>query len=253
MRKLLCALLLLPLVLCADSLRITDSSRYGSSAVRNAALEYSLINSKNIRIDRMAGSSAARLLAGKMVDIAIFDEREIPHELSGKRRIMLGSEALVLCVNAKNPIRGISDKDAREIFSSRRPRWSQYGGIPRDIHRINLKNSAANSGLDREIFNITASLEVLGVNDSKSAAFIIGSDTDALGFIHPVPKSENIKFLEINKVAPSPQNIGTGKYPLSRRYAAIVVKESPLADDFLKYLVPKLNELIRNDQWLPCR
>ena len=122
MKKLFCALLLLPLALCAESLRITDSSRYGSSAVRQAALEYSLINGKNIRIDRMAGSSAARLLAGKMVDIAIFDEREIPQELHGKRRIMLGSEALVLCVNAKNPIRGISEKDAREIFSSRRPR-----------------------------------------------------------------------------------------------------------------------------------
>ena len=253
MKRFLTALLLVPFALCADGLRITDSSRYGSSALRSAALEYSLKNGKNIRIDRMSGSSAARLLAGKMVDIAVFDEREIPGELKDAPRLMLGSEALVLCVNAKNPLRGVSSKDAREIFSSRRPRWSQYGGIPRDIHRLNLKNAAPNAGLDREIFNITPSLEVLGVNDSQSAAFIVGADTDALAFIHPVPKSGNIKFLEINNISPSPQNIATGKYPFSRRYVAVTVKKSPLADDFLKYLKAQLEKLIREDHWLPCR
>lgn len=253
MKRLFALLLLLPLALRADGLRITDSSRHGSSALRNAALEYSLKTGVNIRIDRMSGSSAARLLAGKMVDIAIFDEREIPQELKNNRRIMLGSEALLLCVNAKNPLRGVSSKEAREIFSGRRPRWSQYGGIPRDIHRLNLKSAAPNAGLDRELFNTTASLEVLGVNDSKSAAFIVGADTDALAFILPVAKSENIKFLEIDSIAPSPQNIATGKYPFSIRYAAVVVKESDPAGGFLDFLEPQLEKIIRADSWLPCR
>lgn len=253
MKKFFAALLFIPLLLCADGLRITDSSRGGSSALRQAALAYSIEKGKNIRIDRMSGGSAARLLAGKMVDIAVFDEREIPQELKNKPRLPLGSEALVLCVNAANPVRGITSKDAREIFCSRRPRWSSYGGIPRDIHRMNLKNNAPNAGLDREIFSITASLEVFGVNDSASAALLIGADADALGFINPVPKSEKIKFLEIDRIAPSPANIATGKYPLSRRYIAVTVKESALAEDFLKYLKPQLEKLIREDQWIPCR
>lgn len=253
MKKIVAGLLLFPLLLCADALRITDSSRGGSSALRQAALAYSLEKGKNIRIDRMAGSSAARLLAGNMVDIAVFDEKELPPELQNNPRLMLGAEALVLCVNASNKVRNISLKEAREIFSSRRPRWSSYGGVPRDIHRINLKKTAPNSGLDRDIFNITPSLEVFGVNDSKGAALIISADSDALGFINPVPKSDKIRFLEIDGIAPSPANISSGKYPLSRRYVAVIVRKSPLADDFLNCLKPLLDKLIREDLWFPCR
>ena len=253
MKKLFAAILFVPALLCAEGLRITDSSRGGSSALRQAALAYSIEKGKNIRIDRMSAGSAQRLLAGKMVDIAVFDEREIPQELKNKTSLPLGSEALILCVNAANPVRKISSKDAREIFCSRRPRWSQYGGIPRDIHRMKLKDNAPNAGLDREIFNITASLEVFGINDSASATLLIGGDTDALGFIPPVPKSEKIRFLDIDGISPSPANIASGKYPFSRRYIAVTVKESALAEDFLKYLKPQLEKLIREDQWLPCR
>ena len=68
MKKLAGLILMLPLLLAAGALRITDSSRAGSNALRNAALEFSISCNTDIRIDRMPAHTL-RHYTGALTDI----------------------------------------------------------------------------------------------------------------------------------------------------------------------------------------
>lgn len=252
MRKaLFTSLFLLPLLLAAGTLRITDSSRGGSSALRQAALEYSVASGSDIRIDRMAAESAAALTEQNTVDLAVWEIGDIPEKFKKNPQLPLGCEALVIYVNSANPLPGITSEQAKDIFSGLRPRWSELGWRPRDIHRINLKNTSEHSGLDRDILGAAPAAEVLGVESSKYVVLLVGANPDAMGFAHMTAGDENVNITPVNGVMPSKDNICSGKYPLSRRYVLVTVKNSPEAENFIRLLKKDLKTRVRRDMWLP--
>ena len=250
MKKFCGIILMLPLLLSAGALRITDSSRGGSSALRNAALEYSLTNGIDIRIDRMSAKQADMLIPQKTVDIAVYEMNDIPAELAMAPRIFMGAEVLLLYVHHTNEVSQITSKEAAEIFTSLRPRWSRYGGNARTIHRLNLRNTSEHAGLDRDLFNAPAAAEVLGVNASSDVVHLVSSDPEALGFAHFSPADEQVKILKVDGIFPTSSNIMNGRYPLARRYVLVVVKKSQDAEKFVDFLKKDIKNRVRNDMWL---
>ena len=235
----------------AETLRITDSSRGGSSALRQAALEFSLSTRCNIRIDRMAASSAAGLTAKDTVDLAVWEISDTPEKFKKNHSLPLGCEALVIYVNASNPLPSLTVSEAKEIFCGLRPRWSELGGKPRDIHRINLKNTADFSGLDREVLGAFPAAEVLGVGSSRDVMLITGADPDAMGFAHMTSTDNNVRIVPVNDIMPTKENVCSGRYPLARRYVLVMVKKSAVAEKFIAFLKKKIGSRIRQDMWIP--
>ena len=251
MKFLLGATLILPLLLAAETLRITDSSRSGSSALRRAALEFALAQKCEIHIDRMAAEDAAKKVDSGSVDIAVFEERDVPDKLKKSTGVFLGTEVLLLYVNVDNPLENLTASDAGKIFSGLRPRWSEFGGRARSIHRVNLKTSSDFSGLDRELFKAHPAAEVLGVNTPHDVIKLVSADSDALGFAPFAPLGAKVKVLKIDRTLPTLENIKKRKYPLALSYRLYVVKSSSLAEKFVEFLKKDIKNQVRNDLWLP--
>ena len=236
MKNFLGIILLFPLLLAAESLRITDSSRAGSELLRKAALAYSIEKSVDIRIDRMSANQAKRLIPQSHVDIAVFEESDIPESLKESSSVFLDREVLVIYVNSANQISGLSSRDAAKIFSAIRPRWSEYGGAARTIHRIKLKDSAEFSGLDRDIFKSAAAPEVAGVERSEDMILLAGADPDAMGFGNLRNYGSSVRVLAIDGALPTDKNVKNKRYPLVRSYRLFIVKTSAAAVDFVEFL-----------------
>ena len=250
MKKLCGIILILPLLLAAGTLRITDASRGSSSAVRETALEFSISSGTDVRIDRMSSQQAMMLIPQNTVDIAVFEEKELPESLKKSPRTFLGAEVLLLCVHNSNPIGNLTSKAAAEIFSSPRPRWSSHGGLNRSIHRYNLKDSVPCSGLDRDLFQHPAADEVAGLSHSNDVIKMVSSDPEALGFSHFSTAVRDVKILSIDGVFPDIRNIFNGRYPLTRKYYLVVVKKSQDAQKFVDFLTENIKEKVRKDMWL---
>ena len=243
-------LLALPILLSAGALRITDSSRGGSSALRQAALEYSLAGKGDVRIDRMAADTAERLLPQGQVDIAVFEESDVPENIKKLPSLFLGREVLVIYVNSANPVSGLSKSNLREIFAGKRPRWSEYGGNARSIHRINLKSTADFSGLDQDILDASAAGEVAGVERVSDIIRLVSADSDAMGFGHIGRLNGSVRILAVDGALPGVENVKSKRYPLVRSYRLFVVKPSGAADDFVNTLKKSVKELVKKDMWL---
>ena len=250
MKKLCGIILTLPLLLAAGSLRITDTSRGSSSAVRETALEYALSSGIDIRIDRMSPQQAMMLIPQNTVDIAVFEEKELPESLKNAPRTLLGAEVLLLCVHNSNPVGNLTHKAAAEILSSARPRWSSHGGLNRSIHRFNLKDTAELSGLDRELFKSPAANEVAGLSHSNDVIKMVSADPEAIGFCHFSTAVREVKVLSIDGVFPDLKNIFNGRYPLAKRYCLVVVKKSQDAQKFVDFLTKNIKEKVRKDMEL---
>lgn len=235
-------ILILPLLLAAGGLRITDSSRAGASALRKAALAYSLADCGDIRIDRMAASQAERLLPQNLVDIAVFENRDIPEHLKNSERIFIGREVLTIYVNAANPITDLTSSKLSEIFSEVRPRWSGFGGAMRDIHRINLKPAAESGKLDWDIFQKQPAAEVAGVECSRDIVQLVAADADALGFGLMTQLIPNVRIISVDGVLPSAENLRKNRYPLVKNYFLFVIKPSEKTEKFINFVKKQVSE-----------
>lgn len=249
MRFFIGTFLILPLLLAADGLRITDSSRSGSSALRKAALEYSLANSCDIRIDRMSAGQNERLLPQNMVDIAIFEEGDVPESLKNSKSLYLGYEALVIYVNTANPVKKMSSGDVRKVFTEQRPRWSEFGGFARAVHRINLKRTAEFSKLDLEIFKTAPASEVAGVESVGDIVKLVGADPDAMGFGYITGYDAKVQVLAVDGVLPTTENCRKKRYPFVRSYRLFIVKPSAEAEKFVSFLKKDIKEQVKLDMW----
>ena len=242
MRALSGVILLFPLIICAGSLRITDSSRTGSEMLRRAALNYAEAGKKSIRIDRMSSKAAESIIPQKMVDIAVFEAGSVPAHLRKNRSLFLESEALLICVNAASELENLSLRQVKELFSAPRPRWSSIGGGNRSIHRFKLDKTAAEAGFDTYILGVPASGEVRGFSTSKEIALMVAANADAMGFCGVMEKLRNIKFISVDGVYPSAENIRNGSYQLSAKYVAVAVKNTPETNAFFDYLCMRIAE-----------
>ena len=241
---------MLPLLIRAEALRITDSSRGGSSALRSAALEYSLAGNTNIRIDRMSAQQTGMLIPQNTVDIAVFEIRDLPEKLKNAPKIFLGAEVVLIYVNNSNPITGITSEKAAKIFSELRPRWSEYGGSSRTIHRFNLKNTADHAGLDRDLFNASAAAEVFGLQHASDVVRMVSANPEAMGFAHFSELNSSVKILPVDGISPKLENICDGSYPLARRYVLVTIKNSAEAEKFVDFFRKDIKKRVSKDMWL---
>ncbi|MBR3967343.1 MAG: substrate-binding domain-containing protein [Clostridia bacterium] len=147
--------------------------------------------------------------------------------------IPIGLEAFVFFVNENNPVDDLTADEIRRIYSGEIKNWSEVGGANRVINPVSrLKGSGSQTTMeafmkDREIGN-------------KSIFSLLGG---SIGFsfryyMNGIVENENVKILSMNGIAPTPENIKNGTYPVIAEFYAIYREDNeneniPLLIDWL--------------------
>lgn len=226
-----------------NSLRIGDASG-GDSLHYLRRAWFSLSQDKRFRDGEFSFTAftpqeALKKLAAKEVDLIILETRDIPADFSGKRQ-MFAAEALVCYTGFGNPLAKFSFKQLKEIWKEDKPVWEKYNGQFNTIHRIGLTIDHGGFVEARFLGEPLRSDGIFRCKDIKRAwLFCNPSALLCAPFFPEVPG--NVSPLPVDGIAPTENNIISGKYPLNLRYEILTSgKNTPAVEAFLKLIASPL-------------
>lgn len=168
----------------------------------------------------------------------------------------IGKEAFVFFVSEDNPVDGLTSEQIRNIYSGNITNWKKLGGRNLPILAFQRpKNSGSQTTMEK--FMGDAKLkEPLKVEFEYSMVGVISAVADyqnketAIGYSFRYYATQmvfgddngNIKFLSLDGIYPSPENIADNSYPMTAQLYAV-----SLADNDNEY-VGKLLEFMTSEQ-----
>ena len=160
----------------------------------------------------------------------------------------VAKEGFVFVVNAKNPVNTLTQQQIKDIYSGKITNWSQVGGLDEEIIPYQRNRDSGSQNYMLEFMGNTplmdaptelrpASMEglmdVIAVNDNARGAIgysVYAYAADMYG------NGNEIKFIQVDGVAPGKKTFSNGTYPLMGYNYAIFNAAEP-ADSNVRALV----------------
>lgn len=163
-------------------------------------------------------------------------------------------DAFVFFVNAQNPVDNLTMEQIREIYTGQVLNWVAVGGKDALIIPFQReKNSGSQTAMenlvmlgvpmagtvDRYVSGGMGDL-VRQIGDYDNGEHSIGYSY--LYYLDNLYKSGNIKVLSVDGVAPTPENLRSGAYPLTTSYYAVYRKGEEAPAAFTEWLLSDVGQ-----------
>ncbi len=153
--------------------------------------------------------------------------------------VPIAKEGFVFVVNAHNPVDALTQDQIRDIYSGKITNWAQVGGLDEPIIPYQRNTDSGSQNYMRSFMrdiplldapveyrptSMSGLMDVIAVNDNSRAAIgysVYAYAADMYG------NGDEIKFLQVDGVAPSRQTFADGSYPLTGCNYAIFRAEEP--------------------------
>jgi phosphate transport system substrate-binding protein len=182
-------------------------------------------------------------------------------------RLPIAREAFVFLTHKDNPVENLSLEQIRAIYSRRITNWREVGGSDEKIlafqrpadsgsqtimEEVVMQGTALAKPIEGEHFEGMGDI-VRGVADYRNRLNAIGYSFR--WYASTLFPSLNIKFLAVNGVAPTVENIQNGTYPLTVNFEAVAArKQSKETKALLTWLTsPEGQDLIRRTGYVPLK
>jgi phosphate transport system substrate-binding protein len=169
--------------------------------------------------------------------MGVSDEQRKAAEEKGLELILtpIGHEAFVFFVNRRNSIDNISSNDIKRIYSGEVTNWNEVGGSNNEIRAYQRPETSGSQTMLKQIMGDTPIVpapeddiyDMMAGMVSRVANYRNYKNSLGYSFLYYVRdmvNEHNIKFLSIDGIAPTPENISSGAYPYANNFYAITVK-----------------------------
>lgn len=150
----------------------------------------------------------------------------------------IGREGFVFFVEADNPVENLSSEQIRAIYHGDIKNWKEVGGKDQTIKAFQRpQNSGSQTMMEYFMGDVTLkepdTYEVIGAMEGviqKVAQY--ANEEGAMGysfryFVEGLNQEKNVKLLSVDGVAPTPENIENGTYPLTADLCLITRSSDP--------------------------
>jgi phosphate transport system substrate-binding protein len=238
----------------ADTIRINGSGNV-LDMLKPLIKAYQKTNrSTRIELEKPLGSSGAikALLAGELDIVAASREIKAEEMRSGAQQREFGRTPLVIVTEKSIPKMNITTKELEDIYSGATLAWQNGKTIrlvlrPRediDTHILKGLSPGMNSA-------ITASQSRLGMiiavtdPDAYTAVTNTPGGLGATGLTSLITEKLPLNILSLNGIAPSPENLASGAYPLSKTINFVTgIKTPPEAQKFMRFVFSSQGRVI---------
>jgi len=208
------------------------------------------------------------------VDIAFLmglpEEFDEYYSYDGLTLTPIGREAFVFFVNKRNPIDDISSADIKRVYSGEVTNWKQVGG---GNDKIRAYQRPENSGSQTMLEQIMVGTPIMPAPEDEIFTTMLGmvryvadyrNYRNAVGYsflyyAKDMVGENDIKFLSIDGVAPTAENIANGTYPFANDFYAVTLKHylnperADNIDAFLEWITgPQGRYLVEATGYAPC-
>ncbi len=237
----------------------------GSSTVAPLAAEIAKryeASHPGTRVDVQTGGSSRGIADARTGTAQIgLVSRALKPEEANLQATTIAIDGIALIVNAANPVRSLSDGQIRSIYTGSLTNWRQVGGADAAITVVTKAEGRSTLELFLEHFRldnrrIRASV-VIG--DNQQGILTVAADPHALGYVSIGTASQEadagtaIRLLPLAGIAPSLENVRSGRYPLSRPLNLVI--QPPAAagvPPFLAYASSsEVNDLVEAQFFVP--
>ena len=135
--------------------------------------------------------------------------------------VPIGKEAFVFLVNEKNPVDSLTQQQIRDIYAGKITNWRDVGGANRLIAPLQRNEGSGSQ---------TRFLKFMGDTPVKHGPLAVFGASIGFSFryyVSGITKVPGVKLLRVDGVAPTPDNIQNGTYPLTGEFYAVYRRDDP--------------------------
>lgn len=154
-------------------------------------------------------------------------------------QVPVAKEGFVFVVNAQNPVNSLTQQQIKDIYSGKITNWKQVGGLDEEIIAYQRNTNSGSQNFMTEFMGSTplmdapteqrpasmdGLMDVIAVNDNSRQAIgysVYAYAADMYG------SGNEIKFIQVDGVAPSKKTFADGTYPLLGTNYAVFHKNEP--------------------------
>jgi phosphate transport system substrate-binding protein len=201
------------------------------------------------------------LIQGRVDMIFVAGPSERQLEYADRRGVELkltpiGKEAFVFFVNSKNPVKGLTTQQIKDIYTGKIINWAEIGGKNDEIKAFQRpKDSGSQTTLEKFMGN-TPIMEPLKEDVVTGMGGIIEQTSNyknyknAIGysfryFSMDMVKNDSIRHLKIDNVYPKKETIRSGEYPLSYEFYAVTAGSgNPNIEPLLNWILSEQGQVL---------
>lgn len=170
--------------------------------------------------------------------------------------IPCGKDGLALYVHEKNPVKGLTLAQIKDIYTEKITNWKQVGGADAKIVLYSREN---NSGTyvyfkDNVLKGADYSPSCQNLPGTAAVVNAVAKDKNGIGY-GGAAYGKGIRELEVNGHAPTKENIASGKYPIAR-FLYMYVRNKPTGEmkKFIDWVLsPEGQEVVTQVGYFPVR
>jgi phosphate transport system substrate-binding protein len=186
--------------------------------------EHFMVDRPLFKINVQGGGSTAGIQAcfNKTIEIGM-SSRQLKQEEKVLKEIIICYDGISVVVHPKNPIRELTLKQIRDIFSGKIKNWKELGWIDRKIDAITREEGSGTRGSFEDLImkNVEINDSIMVQDSNGSVKEIVATDPYAIAYISLGLVDNRVRALSIDGVAASLQNIKTKKYKIVRPFLFI--------------------------------
>jgi phosphate transport system substrate-binding protein len=236
-------LLLAPAAGAEVNITIAGSTSLLPLAQRAAEVYMGLHPEVAISVSGRGSGDGLRFVLEGAADIAGASRNLKPREVAAAAKRGLSPHKLAVArggvvpvVDVSNPLENITLSTLQAVYAGRIERWKELGGADKPIGVISRDSNSGTYEIFRQIVmkgeRVRPDAMLMASNGTMAEA--VAGNRWALGYVGLGYLNTRLKALKVNGVAPSPQGIRSGDYPLSR--LLYFVTPGPPAGEVKKFM-----------------
>lgn len=199
-------------------------------------------------------------LAEGRMDFAASCQSKTPDDPADFEYITASWDALVFIVNRSNPVESITPQQVRDIYEGRINNWKQLGGP--DLNLVSVITTTRGFGgvgeaLQKYILNGKRPLPVKNSTMQASSVAIWEQIVEDMreGFASTgfgSARKRKVKMLKVNGIAPTKENIVSGRYPYRRPLFLVIRKNArPEVRRFVEFVLSRKGQKLISSYGMP--
>lgn len=223
---------------CAPSNRHETLVVTGSSTVAPLAGEMGQRHESqqaDVQVDVQSGGSSRGIadVRSGMADIGMISRDLTPEEQDLTTHV-IAQDGITVIVHESNPITSLTDREIVGIYAGEIENWQEVGGEDAPIVVVNKADGRATLDVFLDYFRLESrqiQADIV-IGDNTQGLKTVAGNPHAIGYISigtaqaAVDHGEAILLLPINGIAPSPENVANGTFPLGRSLS-LMTSDSP--------------------------
>ena len=225
----------------------------GSATVQPLAEELAqefMKKNPNVKITVTGGGSGAGIkdVAEGRVNIGNTSRNLKSSDPTGLTKNIIGWDGLIVIVNSKNAIKGLTKEQVKKIFTGEITNWKDVGGKS-DAPIVVYQRSVPSGTLDFFLENFLDGGKIVGTSKQFASNSMLmtaaAKDPNAIGF-SSMGALKGVKALDIDGVKADFKNAASGKYPYVRPMM-MLTKGAPtgVTKDFIKFAQTEGQKIVK--------